>query len=197
MKHFNLTLSFLSLLALSACSTTSVQTRYYTLAADAQAKSSTATEFSLVVKKFSADPAYAHSNIVYRESPYDFMSYNNDLWATSPEYQITNVVAENIKQSGLFQKVEVRASAIPDYELSGFVSAIEEVDLDSSDRYARVALELTFRDVQKDSVLWKKSYDEKEALAGNEPREIAKAASKLVNRYTQEAIDAMSSAIAR
>ena len=175
-----------ALALLSACSTTTIQTRYYTLAPEPQFQAATPTPYTLSVKKFAIDPAYAQTNIVYRESPYDFMSYNNDMWASSPEYQVTSLVADNFKQSRLFQKVELRASAMPDLELSGFVTAIEEVD--ESERYAHVTLELSLHDLQKDSTLWKKNYDEKEPLESHEPRAIAKSASKLLNRYTANAL---------
>ena len=116
------------------------------------------------------------------------MAYNHDLWATSPAHQIANVFTEDLQKSGLFEKVEQRATEMPDMEFTGFLMAIEEVDNDSTDRYARVAIELAFRDVKKDSTLWKKVYDEKEPLEGSEPREIAKSASKLVNRYAEDAV---------
>ena len=47
---------------------------------------------------------------------------------------------------------------------------------------------LHLHDLQKDSTLWKKNYDEKEPLESHEPRAIAKSASKLLNRYTANAL---------
>ncbi len=179
---------FIAALSLFACAGSESSTRYYTLAAIDSPKATQSYPYNLVVKKFSIDPAYNQTRIVYRESPYDFMYYNNDLWATSPEHQIATVVAEELKRSGLFAKIEQRATEIPDMELSGFVVALEEVDVDSTERYARVAVELSLRDAKKDSLLWKKSYDEQERLAGTDPREIAKSASKLVNRYAADAV---------
>lgn len=178
----------LSMFLLSACSSSATLTRYYTLASDFSVKASKSYPYKVVVKKFTVDPAYNSSNIVYRESPYDFMAYNHDLWATSPAHQIANVFTEDLQKSGLFEKVEQRATEMPDMEFTGFLMAIEEVDNDSTDRYARVAIELAFRDVKKDSTLWKKVYDEKEPLEGSEPREITKSASKLVNRYAEDAV---------
>jgi len=195
MKKF-LLLSSLTLSALlaTACSSSGVLTRYYTLAADSNIQASKTYPYKVVVKKFTVDPAYNSSNIVYRESPYDFMSYNHDLWATSPDHQIANVFTEDLKQSGLFEKIEQRASEMPDYEMTGHLISIEEVD-EGNSRYARVAIEIAFRDVKKDSTLWKRTFDEKEALDGNEVREIAKSASKLVNRYAKASISGIEEAL--
>ncbi len=197
MKKF-LKFSSLALLALLtfACSSSGVLTRYYTLAADSKIQASKTYPHKVVVKKFTVDPAYNSSNIVYRESPYDFMSYNHDLWATAPDHQITNILTEDLKQSGLFEKVEQRASEMPDYEITGHLISIEEVD-EGSNRYARVAVEVSFRDVKKDSTLWMQTFDEKEALAGNEVREIAKSASKLVNRYAEAVISGIENVLSR
>lgn len=174
--------------SLLACAGSESGTRYYTLAATGNPKATRQLPYNLVVKKFSVDPAYNQTHIVYRESPYDFMSYNNDLWATSPEHQVATVIAEELKRSGLFQKIEFRASEIPDFELSGFLIALEEIDVDSTERFARVAIELSLRSVKKDSLLWKKTYDERERLGGTSPREIAKSASTLVNRFAEDAV---------
>ncbi len=188
MKKSPFILFIAAALSLSACAGSGTPTRYYTLAASGSAKATAKLPYNLVVKKFSVDPAYNQTHIVYRESPYDFMAYNNDLWATNPEHQVATVLAEELKHSGLFSKIELRATEIPDLELAGFLVALEEVDVDSSERFARVALELSLRDVKKDTLLWKKTYDENERLAGTEPREIAKAASVLVNRYAEDAV---------
>ncbi len=186
----------LSALLVSACSSTGTLTRYYTLAADSSIRASKSYPYKLVVQKFTIDPAYNSSNIIYRESPYDFMSYNHDLWATAPDHQIVNVFTDDLKQSGLFEKVEQHASEMPDYEITGHLLAIEEID-EGSNRFARVAIEISFRDVKKDSTLWKNSFDAKESLNGTEPREIAKSASKLVNRYAQTVISEVENILSR
>ncbi len=138
MKKTFLIFCTLSALLLFGCAGSSAQNRYYTLASESAAKATNATPYRLVVKKFSVDPAYSQPNIVYRESPYEFMSYGNDFWASSPEHQVANTVADIMRESGLFAQVERRASEIPDLELSGYLDAIEEIDSDSSETFARV-----------------------------------------------------------
>lgn len=188
MKKTSLFLSSLSALFLFGCAGSSVENRYYTLASESVAKVSSETPYRLVVQKFSIDPAYSQPNIVYRESPYEFMSYGNDFWASSPEHQVTNTVASVMRKSGLFARVERRASEIPDLELSGYLNAIEEIDSDSSETFARVAVELTLREGKTGKTLWKRAYDERKALESRTPLEVAKAASALVTRYAEDAI---------
>ncbi len=178
----------LTALLLFGCAGSSTQNRYYTLASESSFQATSGTPYRLVVKKFSVDPAYSQPNIVYRESPYEFMSYGNDFWASSPEHQVANTVASLMKESGLFAQVERRASEIPDLELSGYLNAIEEIDSDSSETFARVALEFTLRNGKTGKTLWKRAYDEKEKLKKRTPLEVARASSVLVTRYAEDAV---------
>ena len=188
MKRTSLILSSLSVLLLFGCAGTSGENRYYTLASESAARVSRGTPYRLFIQKFSIDPAYSQPNIVYRESPYEFMSYGNDFWASSPELQVTNTVASVMRESGLFAQVERRASEIPDLELSGYLNAIEEIDSDSTKAFARVAVEFTIREGKTGKTLWKRAYDEKKALESRTPLEVAKAASALVTRYAEDAL---------
>ncbi len=188
MKKTSLILTSLSALFLFGCAGSSVENRYYTLACESAAKASGGTPYRLFVQKFSIDPAYSQPNIVYRESPYEFMSYGNDFWASSPEHQVTNTVASVMRESGLFARVERRASEIPDLELSGYLNAIEEIDSDSSETFARVAVELALRDGKTGKTLWKHAYDERKRLESRTPLEVAKASSALVTRYAEDAL---------
>lgn len=173
---------------LLACAGSSIQNRYYTLAGETVPKASQSLPYRLVVQKFAVDPAYAQQNIVYRESPYEFMSYGNDFWASSPERQVENLFAESFEKSGLFASVERRASEIPDLELSGNLNALEEIDTDSSNSYARIAVELSLRNGKTGKTIWKRTFDDRQKLEGRAPVEVAKAASALVNRYAETAL---------
>lgn len=188
MKKTFLIFCALSAFLLFGCAGSSAQNRYYTLASESSVKASNGTPYRLVVKKFSVDPAYSQPNIVYRESPYEFMSYGNDFWASSPEHQVANTVADIMRESGLFAQVERRASEIPDLELSGHLDAIEEIDSDSSETFARVAVELTLQNGKTGKTLWKRAYDEKKKLGNRTPLELAKAASALVTHYAEDSI---------
>ena len=193
MKKFTfafLTAAVLAAMTLTACfgGGTSEPTRYYTLAVEnIDMPSAGNASGRLQVRKFTIDQAYQRNNIVYRESAYDFMFYDLDLWASRPEQMVAQVASEYIVKSGLFASVDTRASGKPDFELLGHIDAIEEVD-EGSSQYARLALTLTFRKADSDQPLWEKRFDERQSVSSREPRLVAEAMSKLLGKYMEEAI---------
>lgn len=191
-------IAFTALLAfsLTAClgGGSSEPTKYYTIAVEnIQAPTSSAyADKRLQVRKFTIEPAYQRVNIVYRESAYDFMFYDLDLWASRPEHMIAQVASEYLARSGLFKSVETKANGKPDYELLGNIVAIEEVD-EGSSQYARLAMQLTFRKTESDQAIWEKSFDEKLSMDNREPRTTAETISKLFGKYMEEALSEISS----
>lgn len=186
----------LAAMTLTACfgGSTSEPTRYFTLAVEnIDMPAASDASGRLQVRKFTIDQAYQRNNIVYRESAYDFMFYDLDLWASRPEQMVAQVAAEYIVKSGLFASVDTRATTKPDFELLGHIDAIEEVD-EGSSQYARLALTLTFRKADSDQPLWEKRFDEKISADKREPRIITEAMSKLMAKYMEEALGAIAGA---
>lgn len=180
---------FLAALALTACfgGSTSEPTRYYMLAVEDISMPNGNAKGKVQVRKFTVDPAYQKANIVYRESAYDFMFYDLDLWASRPDHMITQVVAEYAVKSNLFESVEIKGSSKPGFEISGNVSAIEEVD-EGSSQYARLAIEISFRKVDSDAPLFEKRYEGKQPMDKREPRAMAEATSKLLGKFMEDAL---------
>ena len=180
---------FLAALALTACfgGSTSEPTRYYMLAVEDISMPNGNAKGKVQVRKFTVDPAYQKANIVYRESAYDFMFYDLDLWASRPDHMITQVVAEYAVKSNLFESVEIKGSSKPGFEISGNVSAIEEVD-EGSSQYARLAIEISFRKVDSDAPLFEKRYEGKQPMNKREPRAMAEATSKLLGKFMEDAL---------
>jgi len=180
---------FLAALALTACfgGSTSEPTRYYMLAVEDISMPNGNAKGKVQVRKFTVDPAYQKANIVYRESAYDFMFYDLDLWASRPDHMITQVVAEYAVKSNLFESVEIKGSSKPAFEISGNVSAIEEVD-EGSSQYARLAIEISFRKVDSDVALFEKRYEGKQPMDKREPRAMAEATSKLLGKFVEDAL---------
>jgi ABC-type uncharacterized transport system auxiliary subunit len=147
----------------------------------------------LQVRKFTIDQAYQRNNIVYRESAYDFMFYDLDLWASRPEQMVAQVAAEYLEKSGIFQAVDTRASGKPELELLGHIDAIEEID-EGSSQYARLSIKLTLQKPDSDTPLWEKRFDERQSVSSREPRLVAEAISKLLGKYMEEAVAAISQA---
>ena len=185
----------LAALALAACfgGSTSEPTRYYTLAVENISMPESSAKGSVQVRKFTIDPAYQRANIVYRESAYDFMFYDLDLWASRPDHMITQVVAEYAVKSGLFESVEIKGNSKPAFEISGNISAIEEVD-EGSSQSARLAIEISFRKVDSNEALFEKRYEGKEPMDKREPRAMAEATSKLLGKFMEDALANMAGA---
>ena len=183
-------------LSLTAClgGGSSEPTRYYTLAVEnIQTPTSSAyADKRLQVRKFTIEPAYQRTNIVYRESAYDFMFYDLDLWASRPEHMLAQVASEYLNKSNMFKSVETKPTGKPDFEFLGNIVAIEEVD-EGSSQYARLAIQLTFRKTESDQAIWEKSFDEKLSMDNREPRTTAETISKLFGKYMEEALNEISS----
>lgn len=158
-------------------------TRYYVVDVESiNASGAGDATKSVQIRKFSIDPAYQRSNIVYRESAYTFMFYDLDLWASRPDQMLQKVATKYIEQSGLFAKGAKTAK--PDFEILGNIDAIEEVD-EGSSRYAHLDITLTFRKTEG-APLFEKEYDERIAMDGSEPEHVAKAISKLYGQFVDD-----------
>ena len=181
--------ALLSAFSLTGCLGGSTEpSRYYTITAESISTSNVASDTRVHVRKFTIDPAYQRSNIVYRESPYDFMFYDLDLWATRPEQMLTQVASEYLVKSNIFKSVDLKPMGKPDFELLGNVDAIEEID-EGSSQFAHLAVQLTFRKVGEDTPLWEKRYDERASMSKRDAHSAAEAISKLYAKYMQDALE--------
>ena len=180
--------ALLSVFTLTGCLGGSTEpSRYYTVSAESISVAGATSDARVHVKKFTIDPAYQRTNIVYRESPYDFMFYDLDLWATRPEQMLTQVAGEYLIKSNMFKSVDLKPMGKPDFELLGNVDAIEEID-EGSSQEAHLAVQLTFRKVGEDAPLWEKRYDERESMSKRDAHSAAEALSKLFAKFMQDAL---------
>ena len=181
--------ALLSVFTLTGCLGGSTEpSRYYTVSAESISIAGATSDARIHVKKFTIDPAYQRTNIVYRESPYDFMFYDLDLWATRPEQMLTQVAGEYLIKSNMFKSVDLKPMGKPDFELLGNVDAIEEID-EGSSQEAHLAVQLTFRKVGEDVPLWEKRYDERQSMNKRDAHSAAEALSKLYAKYMQDALE--------
>ena len=181
--------ALLSVFTLTGCLGGSTEpSRYYTVSAESISVAGATSDARVHVKKFTIDPAYQRTNIVYRESPYDFMFYDLDLWATRPEQMLTQVAGEYLIKSNMFKSVDLKPMGKPDFELLGNVDAIEEID-EGSSQEAHLAVQLTFRKVGEDAPLWEKRYDERQSMSKRDAHSAAEALSKLYAKYMQNALE--------
>ena len=181
--------ALLSAFTLTGCLGGSTEpSRYYTVSAESISVAGATSDARVHVKKFTIDPAYQRTNIVYRESPYDFMFYDLDLWATRPEQMLTQVAGEYLVKSNMFKSVDLKPMGKPDFELLGNVDAIEEID-EGSSQEAHLAVQLTFRKVGEDAPLWEKRYDERQSMNKRDAHSAAEALSKLYAKYMHDALE--------
>ena len=184
--------ALLSAFTLTGCLGGSTEpSRYYTVSAESISVAGATSDARVHVKKFTIDPAYQRTNIVYRESPYDFMFYDLDLWATRPEQMLTQIAGEYLIKSNMFKSVDLKPMGKPDFELLGNVDAIEEID-EGSSQEAHLAVQLTFRKVGEDAPLWEKRYDERQSMSKRDAHSAAEALSKLYAKYMQDALENIS-----
>lgn len=181
--------ALLSAFTLTGCLGGSTEpSRYYTVSAESISVAGATSDARVHVKKFTIDPAYQRTNIVYRESPYDFMFYDLDLWATRPEQMLTQVAGEYLVKSNMFKSVDLKPMGKPDFELLGNVDAIEEID-EGNSQEAHLAVQLTFRKVGEDAPLWEKRYDERQSMNKRDAHSAAEALSKLYAKFMQDALE--------
>jgi len=181
--------ALLSVFTLTGCLGGSTEpSRYYTVSAESISVAGATSDARVHVKKFTIDPAYQRTNIVYRESPYDFMFYDLDLWATRPEQMLTQVAGEYLIKSNMFKSVDLKPMGKPDFELLGNVDAIEEID-EGNSQEAHLAVQLTFRKVGEDAPLWEKRYDERQSMNKRDAHSAAEALSKLYAKFMQDALE--------
>ena len=185
--------ALLSAFTLTGCLGGSTEpSRYYTVSAESISVAGATSDTRVHVKKFTIDPAYQRTNIVYRESPYDFMFYDLDLWATRPEQMLTQVAGEYLVKSNMFKSVDLKPMGKPDFELLGNVDAIEEID-EGNSQEAHLAMQLTFRKVGEDAPLWEKRYDERQSMSKRDAHSAAEALSKLYAKFMQDALQNIAS----
>jgi len=164
--------------------------RYYTLPIP-EVKNATADPvfpYTLMVTHASVDPAYRRNNIVYRESPYDFMFYTYSVWAARPEFLIEQAAISSVKSSALFKVLDSDAAAKPELEFMIHVNAVEEVDREKS-RDARLAVTFTLRKTESNDFIWRKAYDESKPYEGEDMRNFAEAVSSLLQGFMVDAMD--------
>jgi ABC-type uncharacterized transport system auxiliary subunit len=96
------------------------------------------------VAPFSTAPAYDRLGFIYREGPYDLGVDSYNSWITAPGAMIAELIARDLGSARVAVAVLQGASALtPDYELSGRVEELDEVDDGGCQAQLRVRVLLT------------------------------------------------------
>lgn len=188
MMKFGWIISLLGCLsvAASACGSTP-ETRHYRLDLTPQQMQSEQQERPVLgVEYFSAAPAYDETQIVYRTSPYLLKYYYYHRWSAAPGLMMTDALQRGYARTGLFETVTVGEVARADVILSGYVVAIEEVDVSEEEWLGRIALDLRLRDSATGTLLWSESYMLEEPLEERSPEGLARAISAATTEIVEK-----------
>jgi ABC-type uncharacterized transport system auxiliary subunit len=158
------------------------QNRYFTMAYTVLPSAGKGAPLPIAVRlrQLEISPAYDQERLVYRYSPYEFMYYDYMLWAVKPQKMLTDLIARHLEQEKLFETIARElGDRRPDYELSGTVEAIEE--LDAGDEWsAHLAYTLYLTRFGDQRVVWSRSADLKKRVYNKAPVYVVKALSELV-----------------
>jgi len=164
--------------------------RYYTLPVLENVKTAEnpVYPYTLLVTHASIDPSYRRNNIVYRETPYDFMYYTYSAWASRPEFLIEQVAKNYIRSKGLFMILENSDVKKPDLEFAIHVYAVEEVDK-GEDRYAHLSVLFALQKTDAEEFVWRKNYEASKKYDSSDMRNFAEAISEILEGFLVDAVE--------
>lgn len=144
---------------------------------------------SLRIRDLEIAPAYDKDKMVYRFSPYQFQYYNYMLWAVKPNKMVTELIVRHLEHSGLFEVVSRDyGDARPQFELTGTLEAIEELD-SGSEWYAHLAFSLRVSRFRDERVVWSHRVDAKKRVYNKAPVYVAKALSELMEAEMNKVVE--------
>lgn len=145
--------------------------------------------FTIRIKDFDIEEAYARPQIVYRQNPFELLYYGSKLWAVKPNRMVTDLVRKQMISSGLVSHIVRRydEGLTPDFELSGLVEAIEEYDSDQL-WFAHIAIRFTLTRVSDGSVVYTKVFDNRKRVFTYSPDNVVREMSAIVEFIMNQAI---------
>ena len=144
--------------------------------------------FTVRIKDFDIEEAYARPQIVYRQNPFELLYYGSKLWAVKPNRMVTDLVRKQIISSGLVSHVVRRydEGLAPDFELSGLVEAIEEYDSDQL-WFAHLGLRLTLTRTSDGRVMYSRQFDNRKKVFRYSPEAVVQELSAILEFIINQA----------
>ncbi|MGM0574740.1 MAG: ABC-type transport auxiliary lipoprotein family protein [Myxococcota bacterium] len=177
------------------------QRRYYTLSFPSEgARGDGAAPLhplTLRVDRFDAALPFDRSQIVYRESPYQFSYYSYRLWAAKPQRMLREVALRHLQTSALVRNVtRDYGQDLPDYELSAQVEALEEYD--SGDVwYGHLAMSFELVRFEDQSVVWSYRFDRKKRVSDRKLVLVVRAVSRIAEEEMRRVVAQLDHVLAR
>ncbi len=145
--------------------------------------------YSIRIKDFSIERAYAKQEIVYRKSPYELQYYYYRVWAVKPTQMITDMVQKHIASTGIVSQVVRRLDEgiTPDYELSGTIEAIEEYDSDEI-WFAHLAIRMVLTRMKDNRTVYYRRFDKRKKVSQHEPEYVINVLSQVMDFIMTQAL---------
>lgn len=185
-------LSILWIFLLGGCfsfSSSEKPINYYTLEYDSPTINRIKTlPFSIFVEQFQVAPLYDSTQIIYRNNTCQREAYSYHKWRTNPGDMVTQLLARDFKDTGLFKAVFTLDSRFPSsHILKGTV--VEFYEMDTAEHWEAV-LTLSVALINKDesnplkSVIFQNNYTIKEVCAKKNPQALAEAMSNALKKIS-------------
>ncbi len=145
--------------------------------------------YTIRVKEFNIEEAYARPQIVYRKSPFELQYYFFKVWAVKPVRMLTDMVHKHLASSTLVSHVVRRfdEGKKPDYELSGYIEAIEEYDSDEV-WFAHLALRFKLTRIGDNRMVYMRRFDRRKQVFQHDPEYVIRELSQIMDFIMNQAL---------
>jgi len=174
---------------------------FYVLAYTPPAPKGAPVDTEVKVDRFSAVRLYDSGAMVYRPESYKVASYNYHKWRASPGDMVSDYLARDFQNSGLFRAVfSYHQPEAARFVVEGTVEEFAE-ERENSAWKARLGLRVTLLDRSRaaltEQVVIQKEYRVSEATRGESPEGFAAGMSAAMSKASAEIIADVNSAIIR
>jgi ABC-type uncharacterized transport system auxiliary subunit len=184
----------LVLLALNGClpgAKPPLMVEYYTFEyAPPSPVSTSATDQTIRVDRFSVAQSFSSTAMVYKPAPYRLASYNSNRWRVSPADMVTDYLLRDLRSSHSFRGVfSYRNAEKTRFVLQGAVEEFLEVDEQNAGK-AVLSVSATLFDTEEkeitESILFQKKYRIEEPMREQNPEALARSMSAAMAKLSEQ-----------
>ncbi len=193
LKVLRIVSTLIILLIIVSCSN-APKTHFYLIDYPVEAaKENTEPDHPLVlgVTKFSVEPLYSDTRLVYRENPYEGNYYFYHRWITDPGKMVTDKTIEQLAASNLLKHVvSFPRQTQCDFVLDGNIKALEEWD-ENNKWYAKVKIDFELVEKTSRKLIWKKTIEKQNPVAKKSPFEVVTGINQCVKLCVEDVEQAL------
>ena len=149
----------------------------------------------LKVEPFSVSPLYDTRQIVYRDQSFIRETYNYHRWRANPADLVTDFLARDMRNSGLFRAVVEQGSSVsPTHILEGSLDEFFEWDSAEGWKAVLTVTATLIKAKETDTarrILFQKTFHEIQPYQEKTPKGLAQAMSEAMSRLSEEVIKAV------